>query len=161
MLKANLEHKSEAMKKHMNATGWSNLDAANIGAKAGVASSAANIGSKVGVSAAVPPLAIAQSVVDIGAAVANTIANVNDVNKRRQIETALQRMGYADQKALNEKVARASSQNERLSVLVSEINRLQIEQMKSESNKETVTAIVAIAGSFLFLVAMIVISKKQ
>lgn len=108
-----------------------------------------------------PVLAIIGAVTQIGATVATTVAQVKDVQKRRDYETALNRLSYDDQKILNEKMAKASSQNERLAILVQEINKSSIASMQEESRRDTLNAVIIIGGSLVFLFAIVFLTKKS
>lgn len=101
------------------------------------------------------------AVTSIGSSVAGAVSGIKDTTKRRQIETALQRLSYEDKKVLDEKMARAANQNERLSLLVAEVNKYNIEQQKEAGKRETRNAIIIIAGSLLFLGAIFLITKKK
>lgn len=107
------------------------------------------------------PVTAALAVSQIGGTVANTISGIKDVAKRREVETAIQRLSYEDQKKLNEKMARATTQNERLSLLVGEVNKFNVEKIKEQGKKDTRNAIIIIGGSFLFLIAVVILTKRK
>ena len=104
---------------------------------------------------------VVESVVNIGTGVANTVADIKDKNKRRDIEMALSRLSAQDQKLLNQKIARAQNQNDRLKILAEEVTKVQIEQVKEQRKKQTTTAIIIVGGSLVLLVAVYLLTRKD
>jgi hypothetical protein len=107
------------------------------------------------------PVTASLAVVSAGTQIASTVANIKDVNKRRDIEMAISRLSADDQRKLNQKIARVQSQNERLNILASEITKIQIEQIKEKRKKDTTTAIVIIGGSLVVLLAVFILTRTK
>jgi len=107
------------------------------------------------------PVRAITAAVDVGTSVASTVAGIKDMNKRRDIETAISRLSAEDQRKLNQKIARVQSQNERLNILAEEITKVQIEQLKEKRKKETTTAIIVIGGSLVLLVAVFLLTRSK
>lgn len=107
------------------------------------------------------PVSASLAVVSAGTQIASTVAQIKDVNKRRDIEMAISRLSADDQKKLNQKIARVQSQNERLNILASEITKVQIEQIKEKRKKETTTAIIIIGGSLIVLVSVFLLTRTK
>ena len=107
------------------------------------------------------PITAITAAVSVGSGIANTVSGIKDTNKRREVEAALQRLSYDDQRKLNEKMAKASNQTERLSILIAEVNKYNVEKIKEQGRKDTRNAIIIIGGSIVFLVAMVLVTRKK
>jgi hypothetical protein len=57
-------------------------------------------------------------------------------------------------------VARAKNQNERLAILIQEVNRIKIEQEKEKTKRDTRNAILIIGGALVVLVAVVLLKRK-
>jgi ssRNA-specific RNase YbeY (16S rRNA maturation enzyme) len=57
------------------------------------------------------------SAIQAGTAIANTIASINDINKRRNFEESLSLLSNQQQKELNDKLLQSNSETDRLSIL--------------------------------------------
>lgn len=107
------------------------------------------------------PVSASLAAISAGTQIASTVAQIKDVNKRRDIEMAISRLSADDQKKLNQKIARVQSQNDRLNILASEITKIQIEQIKEKRKKETTTAIIIIGGSLIVLVSVFLLTRAK
>lgn len=103
----------------------------------------------------------AQAIASIGSTVATTIAQVKDVKKRRDIEMAISRLSYDDQRKLNEKMARAKNDNEKLAILVEQVNAYNIASMKEQSTKDTRNALIVIGSAIVLLVAVVILKRRN
>lgn len=102
------------------------------------------------------PVAAAQ----IAASLGSTVSQIVDAKKRRDIEMAISRLSTDEQIKLNQQMARAQSQNERLNILAQEITKIQIEKSKEESKKKTRNAIFIVGGSIIILVAVVLLTRN-
>lgn len=101
-----------------------------------------------------------QAGIAVASATVSAVTQIKDTNKRREVELAISRLSYLDQKNLNEKVARAKNQNERLAILIQEVNRIKIEQEKEKTKRDTRNAIIVIGGALVVLVAVVLLKRK-
>jgi len=101
-----------------------------------------------------------QAGIAVDSATVSAVTQIKDTNKRREVELAISRLSYRDQRDLNEKVARAKNQNERLAILIQEVNRIKIEQEKEKTKRDTRNAILIIGGSLVVLVAVVLLKRK-
>lgn len=91
----------------------------------------------------------------------STVSQIVDAKKRRDIEMAISRLSTDEQIKLNQQMARAQSQNERLNILAQEITKIQIEKSKEESKKKTRNAIFIVGGSIIILVAVVLLTRNS
>lgn len=103
------------------------------------------------------PIAAAQAVGQIG----QTVATIADDSKRRKVELALSRLSSDEQKKLNQQLTRTQSKNERLALLVSEINKYEIERQKTQSSKQTRNAIIVVGASLVFLITIVLLVRNK
>ena len=101
------------------------------------------------------------AVIGLATWVANTISGIKDTNKRREVETALQRLSYEDKKNLDDKMIRAKNQNDRLNILIAELNKYNIEKIREAGKKDTRNAVIIIGGSLIFLIAIVFLIKRK
>jgi hypothetical protein len=101
-----------------------------------------------------------QAGIAVASATVSAVTQIKDTNKRREVELAISRLSYRDQRDLNEKVARAKNQNERLAILIQEVNRIKIEQEKEKTKRDTRNAIIIIGGALVVLVAVVLLKRK-
>ena len=101
------------------------------------------------------------AVIGLATGVANTISGIKDTNKRREVETALQRLSYEDKKNLDDKMIRAKNQNDRLNILIAELNKYNIEKIREAGKKDTRNAVIIIGGSLIFLIAIVFLIKRK
>jgi hypothetical protein len=101
-----------------------------------------------------------QAGIAVASATVSAVTQIKDTNKRREVELAISRLSYRDQRDLNEKVARAKNQNERLAILIQEVNRIKIEQEKEKTKRDTRNAILIIGGALVVLVAVVLLKRK-
>jgi uncharacterized small protein (DUF1192 family) len=103
------------------------------------------------------PVQAAQVVASLG----STASQIVDAKKRRDIEMAISRLSTDEQIKLNQKIARAQSLNERLNILAQEVTKIQIEQAKEQSKKQTRNAIFIVGGSVIVLVAVYLLTRNK
>lgn len=105
--------------------------------------------------------AIATAVVGIGQGVTSTVSQISDTTKRRNVEAALQRLSYNDQKNLNEKIARAQSDSERLNILINAVSQQSISAQQSKVKTETILLIVFSSLAVVTLITVLIIKNKK
>lgn len=98
--------------------------------------------------------------VQAGTAIANTIAGISDMNKRRRFEQSLALLSNRQQQELNEKLMKADSQNQRLQILSDSMVQYAIANETGAAKKETVMYIIAGALAVVILIGAIVYVKK-
>lgn len=103
----------------------------------------------------------AQAVAQIGGTIATTVATIKDMKERRNVELALSRMSAEEQRKLNDKMLRQSSQNERLATLVNAVNQSNIELTKSKSARDLQTALIVIGASLAIVITVYFIKRKR
>ena len=103
------------------------------------------------------PVAASQIIASLG----STASQVVDAKKRRDIEMAISRLSADEQIKLNQKIARAQTLNERLNILAQEITKMQIEQAKEQSKKQTRNAIFIVGGSVIVLVSVYLLTRNK
>lgn len=103
----------------------------------------------------------AQAVASIGGTIATTVASIKDMKERRNVELALSRMSVEEQRKLNEKMLRVSSQNDKLAVLVNAVNQSNIELTKSKSARDLQTALIIIGSSLAIVLTVYFIKRKK
>lgn len=96
----------------------------------------------------------------VASATVGAVTQIKDTKKRREVELALSRLSARDQKALNEKIARTSSQNERLSLLLQEVNKAKIEEQKEKQRRQTRNAFLIVGASVVVLLAVVILKRK-
>lgn len=99
--------------------------------------------------------------VTIASAAVSAVTQIKDTQKRREVELAISRLSYRDQRDLNEKVARAKNQNEKLAILLQEVNKAKIEEQKEKTKKDTRNAILIVSGALVVLVAIVLLKRKK
>lgn len=96
-------------------------------------------------------------------AIATTVNDIVDKDKRRKYEFALSRLTADEQKSLNRKLAAAQTQTERLGILTSamaQINALTAtEKIKAKSKAELTTAILIVGGGIVLILTAYFIKK--
>lgn len=106
---------------------------------------------------AVDPVSAA---VQVGTAIANTVAGISDMNKRRRFEQSLALLSNSQQKELNEKLMKVSSQNERLQILSDSMVQYAIANETGAAKKETVMYIIAGGLAVVILIGAIIYAKR-
>lgn len=96
----------------------------------------------------------------VASATVGAVTQIKDTQKRREVELALSRLSARDQKALNEKIARTSSQNDRLALLLQEVNKQSIEQQKESQRRQTRNAFLIVGASVVVLLAIVILKRK-
>ena len=102
----------------------------------------------------------ATAIAQTASQVVNTVSQIGDMKKRREVEAALARLSTDEQIRLNRKVADAQNATQRLAILLSEVNRLEVERIKASAGRDTQFALAAIGGAFLLLFAAIYFAKS-
>jgi hypothetical protein len=109
-------------------------------------------------------LNVAGSVVEMGTAIANTIAGISDMNKRRRFEEALGQLTTQQQKELNEKLLRVNSQTDRMAIMSESVVQYAIANENSIARKDIALYIIAGSLALVVLVGAIIFkikAKKQ
>lgn len=96
----------------------------------------------------------------VASAAVSAVTQIKDTQKRREVELAISRLSYRDQKELNEKVSRGKNQNERLAILLQEVNRAKIEEQREKTKKDTRNAILIVGGALILLIAVVIVKRK-
>ncbi len=89
-----------------------------------------------------PVLETVSSAVKIGSEIANTIAGISDMAKRRRFEESLALLSNRQQEELNDKLLKANTQTERLQILSSSIVQYAIANETKSSSQNTVMYII-------------------
>ena len=104
-----------------------------------------------------PYTASAETLVNIG----KTVAEISDMKKRREYEQVLSKLSFEEQKRLNNELAKAKSQSDRLSILAQNYSSLQQLQIAEQGKKETRLAIIVLGGAVALLLAVYLIKKAK
>lgn len=94
-------------------------------------------------------------------AIASTIANISDMAKRRRFEQAISLLSLQQQKELNDKLAKANTQTDRLAILSANIVQYAIANDNRTANKDIALYIVSGSLAVVLLTAAIFYSIKK
>lgn len=100
--------------------------------------------------------------VQAAAAIANTIAGINDMNKRRHFEEAIALLSQRQKAELNEKILKADTATARLQILSSSLVDFAIANENNASKQETTMYIIAgcLAGAIMIGAIIYGVKKK-
>jgi hypothetical protein len=115
-----------------------------------------------------PISATVSAVVGAGTQVARTIAQISDINKRRQFEQAFALLDNRQKLALENSLARTNDSNRKLELLFNAVTTLKSAQSVAsiqskelaKTQRERTTAIVIIGGSIVLLAGLYLLTKK-
>src|SRR5947209_655462 len=82
------------------------------------------------------------SVVQAGTAIAQTIAGISDLNKRRKFEQTLAMLSNEQQQALNQQLLQTNNDNTRLQMLTSAVTNIRVAGVNDIAKNETVKMVV-------------------
>lgn len=114
------------------------------------------------------PVAAAASVVSAGANLAQTITNIADAKKRREVEFAMNKLSKDQQLALDRDLGRAKTQAERLMILSNAMAMIRSaettvklqnlgKEQEAQRKKEMLTYILIASGGLgIFLIAFLI-----
>lgn len=99
----------------------------------------------------------------IGAAtaIAQTIAGINDMNKRRQFEASVALLDNRQRSELNKQLAAASTQSDRMAILSGSMVQFAIANENAAAKRETVMYIIAGSMAAVLLTVAVIISVKS
>lgn len=97
----------------------------------------------------------------VATGIANTIAGINDANKRRQTETALAYLSNQQKDELNQKLLAAKTQTDRLQILSSAIVQYAIANEAGASKGKTAMYMIAAGLGVALLVMAIFLMKDK
>ena len=103
-----------------------------------------------------------------GTQIAETVAKINDINKRRQFEQAFALLDNRQKQALENSLARTNDSNKKLELLFNAVTQLKSAQSVasiqskelSKTQRERTMAIVIIGGSIVLLAGLYILTKK-
>jgi hypothetical protein len=101
------------------------------------------------------------SIVGAGTAIAQTIAGINDMNKRRQTETALSYLTAQQQAELNQQLAAAQTQTDRMQILSNAVVQYAIANQASKNRQQSSMYIVAALMGIALLISAIYLMKQK
>jgi hypothetical protein len=99
--------------------------------------------------------------VQAATAIAQTIAGINDMNKRRQTETALSYLSAQQQDQINSQLLKAKTQTERMQILSSAIVSYAIANETSQDKQQTMMYVLAGVMGVALLVSAIYLMKSK
>ncbi len=99
--------------------------------------------------------------IEAAATIANTIAGINDMNKRRQFEQALSLLDNRQRNELNEKMLKAQTDSDRLQILSTTLVQFVIANETSGAKQDTVLYVVAGSLAAVILIGAIIYSVKK
>ena len=103
-----------------------------------------------------------------GTQIAETVAKINDINKRRQFEQAFALLDNRQKQALENSLARTNDRNKKLELLFNAVTSLKSAQSVAsiqskelaKTQRERTLAIVIIGGSIVLLAGLYILTKK-
>jgi len=103
-----------------------------------------------------------------GTQIAETVAKINDINKRRQFEQAFALLDNRQKQALENSLARTNDSNKKLELLFNAVTSLKSAQSVAsiqskelaKTQRERTLAIVIIGGSIVLLAGLYILTKK-
>lgn len=106
--------------------------------------------------------------IQAGTQIAETVAKINDINKRRQFEQAFALLDNRQKQALENALARTNDSNRKLELLFNAVTSLKSAQSVAsiqskelaKTQRERTTAIVIIGGSIVLLAGLYLLTKK-
>jgi len=98
--------------------------------------------------------------VAVASAAVSAVTQIKDTQKRREVELSLSRLSARERRELDAKIARGQNQNERLSILLQEVNKANIEAQKEKQRKETRNAFLIVGASVVVLLAIVILKRK-
>jgi 3-dehydroquinate synthetase len=115
-----------------------------------------------------PVSATVSAVVGAGTQVAQTIAKISDMKKRREFEQAFALLDNRQKLALENSLARTNDSNKKLELLFNAVTTLKSAQSVAsiqsrelaKTQRERTTAIVIIGGSIVLLAGLYLLTKK-
>lgn len=97
----------------------------------------------------------------VGATAAMTISQISDMNKRRKFEQALDLLSNDQQNALNQQLAAAGTQTDRLKILSDSLTNFLIQNQTSGARNNVILYAVAAVLSLGILITVVILNKKQ
>ncbi len=108
--------------------------------------------------AAVDPVS---SAIQAGTAIANTIAGINDMNKRRHFEEALSLLDNRQRNELNQQMLKAQTDSDRLQILSTTLVQFVIANETAGAKQETVIYVIAGSLAAVALIGSIIYAVKK
>jgi 3-dehydroquinate synthetase len=118
---------------------------------------------------AVEPISVTVgAVVGAGTQVAQTIANISDMKKRREFEQAFALLDNRQKQALEKSLASTNNSNRKLELLFNAVTTLKSAQSVAsiqakelaKTQRERTTAIIILGGAIVFLAGLYILTKK-
>jgi hypothetical protein len=111
---------------------------------------------------------VVTDIIGVGTQVAQTIANVSDMKKRREFEQAFALLDNRQKQALENSLAKTNDSNKKLELLFNAVTTLKSAQSVAsiqskelaKSQRERTTAFIIIGGSIVFLAGLYLLTKK-
>jgi hypothetical protein len=110
-----------------------------------------------------PVTAIVTAGVAVGSAIGGTVASISDANKRRLFGNALSRLSADRQKELDDRLLRAKTLSERLTILTNAVTMIKVEEARAKiqgkQKEETRKILLIVGGGVVLLIAAFLIKK--
>lgn len=96
-----------------------------------------------------------------GTEIAKTIASIVDMNKRRKFEQAVTLLSNTQQRQLNEQLAAAKDENDKITILSNSLTNYLISQANANARKDIILYAVAGGLAVVLLVTALILSNKK
>ena len=111
---------------------------------------------------------IVTEVIGVGTQVAETIAKISDMKKRREFEQAFSLLDNRQKQALEKSLARTNDGNKKIELLFNAVTSLKSAQSVasiqskelSKTQRERTNAIIILGGAIVFLAGLYLLTKK-
>jgi len=111
---------------------------------------------------------IVTEVIGVGTQVAETIAKISDMKKRREFEQAFSLLDNRQKQALEKSLARTNDSNKKIELLFNAVTSLKSAQSVasiqakelSKTQRERTNAIIILGGAIVFLAGLYLLTKK-
>lgn len=99
--------------------------------------------------------------IQAGTEIAKTIASIVDMNKRRKFEQAVTLLSNTQQRQLNEQLAAAKDENDKITILSNSLTNYLISQANANARKDIILYAVAGGLAVILLVTALILSNKK
>jgi len=115
------------------------------------------------------PVQAAVAAVGVGTQVAQTVASIQDMNKRRQFEQNLSMLDNQQRLDLEKALQRSTSLDNKMAILTNAISNIRSAQtttilsstINAKSKQEMTTAILLVGGAVAVLIGIVILKKKS
>ena len=111
---------------------------------------------------------IATEIIGVGTQVAETVAKISDMKKRREFEQAFALLDNRQKQALEKSLASTNDSNKKLELLFNAVTSLKSAQSVAsiqskelaKTQRERTNAIIILGGAIVFLAGLYILTKK-